>query len=38
MIKMLIAEVDRQHLRINFLENKVRDQKMKILKLEDALF
>ena len=25
MIKMLIDEVDRQHLRINFLEGKVRD-------------
>jgi len=38
MIKMLIAEIDRQHLRINFLERKVREQKTKILKLEDALF
>ncbi|CDW89545.1 UNKNOWN [Stylonychia lemnae] len=38
MIKMLIDEVDKQHLRINFLEKKVREQRAKILKLEDALF
>lgn len=37
MIKMLIDEIERQHKRINFLENKVRTQKQKIVKLEDAM-
>ena len=37
MIKMLIEEVDKQHLRINYLEGKVKDYKSRILKLEDAL-
>ena len=37
MIKMLIDEVERQHKRINFLESKVRIQKMTIIKLEDAI-
>ena len=37
MIKMLIEEVDKQHLRINYLEGKVKDYKCRILKLEDAL-
>lgn len=38
MIRMLIDEVEKQHKRISFLEGKVQVQKLKIVKLEDALF
>ena len=36
MIKLLIDELDKQHKRINFLENKIKDQKSKLLRMEDA--
>ena len=38
MIRMLIDEVEKQHKRISFLEGKVQAQKLKIGKLEDAVF
>ncbi|CDW78189.1 UNKNOWN [Stylonychia lemnae] len=37
MIKLLIDELDKQHKRINFLENKIKDQKARILRMEDAM-
>ena len=37
MIKMLVDEVDRQHKRINFMENKIIQQKARILRMEDVL-
>jgi len=37
MVKMLIEEVDKQHLRINYLEGKLKEYKSRMLKLEDAL-
>lgn len=37
MIKLLLEELDKQHKRIHFLESKIKEQKARILRMEDAM-